>query len=67
MGDHPVIDNLIRTGSPDGKEAEYPRCPNCGEDAENFYRTKSGQVVGCERCLIQVPYYEMEQGGSYVH
>lgn len=50
--DHPVIQNLLRTGQPDGKEPDYPRCPVCGEEAEHFYySSKRREYVGCEICL----------------
>lgn len=32
--DDPVIQNMERTGYPDGKEPRYPRCPCCGEECE---------------------------------
>ena len=60
LRDHPVVENLLRTGYPDGKEPEEIRCPVCGEDAEHFYVTKTGTVVGCECCLISKPYWEFE-------
>ena len=66
MGDHPVVANLLRTGTPDGKEAKYPRCPWCGAEAENFYRHRIRGIIGCDRCLVEVPYYEIEQGECHV-
>ena len=62
LRDHPVIENLLRTGYPDGREPEEIRCPICGADAEFFYTPeKSWEVVGCERCLITRHYWEFEQ------
>ena len=59
--DHPIIQNMERTGYPDGKEPEELRCPICGEDSEFFYtRKEDRKVIGCERCLIMRNYYEFE-------
>ena len=38
LPDHPVVQNLERTGYPDGKEPHYPRCPICGEECETIYK-----------------------------
>lgn len=62
LRDHPVIENLCRTGYPDGREPKYPVCPCCGADAEHFYRTSTGEIVGCEICLETVQYWEIEMG-----
>ena len=61
LRDHPVVENLLRTGYPNGREPDVFRCPVCGADAENFYVTKCGTVVGCEICLMPKPYWEFEQ------
>lgn len=58
--EHPVITNLRRTGHPLGKEPEEALCPICGGKAENFYKTRTGDVVGCDYCLSVIPYYELE-------
>jgi hypothetical protein len=59
--DHPVVQNLCRTGYPDGREPEVFCCPICGADAENFYTTvKTRTIVGCEICLMPRPYWEFE-------
>ncbi len=60
LRDHPVIENLCRTGYPDGKEPRYPVCPHCNADAEQFYRNRTGEIVGCEICLTTVQYFEIE-------
>lgn len=50
--DHPVIQNMERTGYPDGKEPEWPRCPVCDQECETFYySSKHHEVMGCELCL----------------
>ena len=60
LPDHPVVENMMRTGHPDGKEPEAILCPICGEDSEFFYTRKNGEIVGCERCLITRNYYEID-------
>lgn len=52
--DHPVIRNLERTGYPDGKEPEYPRCPACQEpECVEVYVQKDEGVIGCEACITK--------------
>lgn len=60
LRDHPVIENLCRTGYPDGKEPRYPVCPHCKADAEMFYKNRTGEIVGCEICLMPMAYWEIE-------
>ena len=61
---HPVVENLLRTGYPDGREPEDIICPACGTDSETFYVTANDgtTVVGCENCLIPRSYWEFEDG-----
>ena len=59
--DHPVIQNMMRTGYPDGREPDEFCCPVCGAAAENFYTTRCGKLVGCEICLVPRPYWEFEE------
>lgn len=59
--DHPVIRNMERTGYPDGKEPEYPRCPVCGEECEIFYRDKYLDVVGCDECISTVDAWDYKE------
>lgn len=40
LPDHPVIQNMERTGYPDGKEPTFPICPVCGEECEEIFRDK---------------------------
>lgn len=54
IGDHPVIRNMERSGTPDGKPTHYPRCPMCGEETDSYYITACGVVVGCDNCLREV-------------
>lgn len=59
--EHPVITNLKATGYPDRREPEEIVCPCCGAEAENFYKTRTGDVVGCDCCMSTIPYYELEE------
>lgn len=61
MRDHPVIRCMEQTGYPDGIEPEYPKCPMCGAEAEVFYKSADGEIVGCEECLHRVWAEEMEE------
>ena len=57
--DHPVIQNMERTGHPDGKEPEWPRCPVCGEEADTFYYSKQHhEIVGCGDCVREKDAWE---------
>lgn len=58
--DHPVIQNLQRTGYPDGKEPAYPRCPVCGEECESIFADREGAFVGCDMCVVQKDPWEVE-------
>ena len=58
LEDHPVIQNLERTGEPDGKEPDYPRCPVCGEECETIYQARRGDYVGCDACLTALDAWE---------
>ena len=51
MPEHPVLQNMERTGYPDGKEPRYPRCPVCGAACETIYKTKGYEIIGCDLCL----------------
>lgn len=48
--DHPIIQNLERTGYADGKEPIYPHCPICGEECETVYSNREG-IIGCDVCI----------------
>lgn len=52
--DHPVIQNMERTGYPDGKEPKCPRCPMCDEETDTFYKTIGAEIVGCDNCIKAV-------------
>ena len=51
LRDHPVIENMERTGYPDGKEPHYPVCPVCGEECDTLYTGKDGEVFACDNCV----------------
>lgn len=58
--DHPVIQNMERTGYPDGKEPEYPHCPVCGAETDTVY-SDGVNVVGCPECLMTMDAWEEEE------
>lgn len=51
--DHPVVQNLERTGTPDGRDPIEPICPVCGADAEKFFK-QDGEIIGCNECIDDV-------------
>ena len=60
--DHPVIRNMERTGTPDGKpEPEY-RCPVCGDLCHELYVDVHNDVLGCSECLFCVDVEDYENG-----
>ena len=58
LPDHPVIQNMERTGYPDGKEPTFPICPVCGEECEEIFRDKDLNIVGCDFCIKQSDAWE---------
>lgn len=62
--DHPVIVNLERTGYPDGKEPEYPICPNCDEIADTFYINADNEIIGCDNCITVRDAWEFIDEGA---
>ena len=59
--DHPVIRNLERTGYPDGREPEYPRCPICGAECETIYQDVDGDIFGCDECVATKDAWDVEE------
>ena len=59
--DHPIIRNMERTGYPDGKEPEYPRCPICEEETDTLYKDKYGEVFGCSECINKINAFEYQE------
>ena len=47
--DHPVIQNLMATGFPDGREQKEHYCPACGEECQFF--GANDEIIGCENCV----------------
>ena len=63
--DHPVIQNLIRTGEPDGRVHREPTCPVCGSLCDTLYlQGVAREVVGCEQCIRSVDAWECEEAYS---
>lgn len=55
--DHPVVQNMMGTGTPDGNVAEQHICPKCDEYCDFFYVDANREIVGCENCISM---YEAE-------
>ena len=49
--DHPVAQNMMSTGYPDGVVPEMAKCPKCGEECDFYYIDVDGDIVGCENCI----------------
>lgn len=58
--DHPVISNMERTGTPDGKDPTYPHCPACGEECETVYKDRHGAYIGCDVCVTTKDAWEVD-------
>lgn len=39
-------------------EPEQPICPECGEECEIIYLNSKGDVVGCDRCVVEKDAYD---------
>lgn len=59
LRDHPVIENMERTGYPDGNEPVEVCCPVCGRVCDEVYCNEDDEVVGCSECLISRSPYEI--------
>ncbi|MGN1157110.1 MAG: hypothetical protein ACI4TK_13110 [Agathobacter sp.] len=60
MRDHPIIENMERTGYPDGQEPKALICPLCGSEADDFY-FRDGECIGCSECIRTKAFYEIEE------
>lgn len=60
LPDHPVVQNLERTGYSDGKDPRCPRCPICGEECETIHKDRYGAYVGCDVCMETKDAWEVE-------
>lgn len=58
--DHPVISNMERTGTPDGKDPTYPHCPICGAECETMVKNRFGAYVGCDVCTETKDAWEVD-------
>ena len=52
--DHPVIENMEHTGTPDGKKEQYPICPACGEECETVYKDRHGAYITTDICTVAI-------------
>ena len=53
--EHPVITNMERWGTPDGKEVIEPRCPICkGHSMVYMVRDIDGKIAGCSECVTRI-------------
>ena len=51
----------LRSIRPDAVTFYTPRCPMCGAEADTFYKSESGEILGCSECVIpidSVDYFE---------
>lgn len=62
LPDDPIIQNMERTGYPDGKEPRSPRCPVCGEECETLFTSDlDGSIAGCDVCLTEHDAWKREE------
>lgn len=59
IGDHPVIRNMERYGTPDGRPEVVPTCPECGAECDTLYRNRYAEIIGCESCIDRVDALEV--------
>lgn len=55
MKNHPVIENMERTGWAAGREPAVYRCPNCDGilvEGEQVYIQDDGKILGCSACVF---------------
>ena len=61
--DHPDIRKMERDGVP---AAEVICCPVCGEETDEFYKNRQGEIVGCFNCITAVnPWEEVTDGDVF--
>lgn len=42
-------------------EHEMPRCPVCGAETNDFFRSYAGQgIVGCTECVCRIDAWDVE-------
>ena len=49
--DHPIVQNMMETGYPDGIVPKTYICPICGRECEEYYIDGYDDVIGCENCI----------------
>lgn len=55
--DHPVVDHLLKWGTPDDSYDDYEQepCPACGEtEYYDLFLDRYGDVIGCNHCIRRV-------------
>ena len=58
LPDHPIIQNMERTGYPNGKEPVCPRCPVCDKECEEIYKDADFMIIGCDVCIRIIDAWE---------
>lgn len=53
VDDHPIVRNLERTGTPDGRDEIDTSCPVCGQYAERYF-IQDREIIGCNECIDSV-------------
>lgn len=46
------------------KNEPAPTCPVCGEETDEFYKGKDGEIVGCGNCISTVDAWEEVSDGD---
>ena len=49
--DHPIIENLMRTGYPTRETPKSPACPICHERCNEVYINNRLDIAGCDICV----------------
>lgn len=61
MRDDPIIENMMRSGYPGGKEPEQPHCPKCGAECYEILYDRWGCLVGCNECVSTRDAWESDE------
>ena len=40
-------------------EEKHPRCPECGEECDHYFRDVYFDIVGCENCIEKLDAWEV--------
>lgn len=46
-------------------EERHPRCPECGEECEWYYRNAFNEIVGCDNCIDELDAWEVMLNEEY--